>query len=106
MVSKDKLSQKAQSREEVATWLTIETRKTAGIPGFFPAVLDLPVCFTCEPTPGNRLRGVFTNARGWLRGWELTSEEEQRISQLPDAEVALRERPVALYIEMANPHPD
>ena len=39
-------------------------------------------------------------------GWELTTEEEQRISQLPDAEVALRERTVALYIEMVNPHPD
>ena len=49
---------------------------------------------------------LFTNARVWLRGWELTTEEEQRISQFPDAEVALRERPVALYIEMVNPHPD
>ena len=88
------------------SWLTFDDRKTAGIPGFFPAVLDLPVRFTCEPTPGDRLKDVFTNARGWLRGWELTPTEEQRISQLPDAEVALYERPKALYIEMVNPHPD
>ena len=59
-------------------------------------MLDLPVRFTCEPTPGDRLKGVFTNARGWLRGWELTTEEEKRIAQLPDTEVALRERPVTL----------
>ena len=52
------------------------------------------------------MKGVFTNARGWLRGWELTTEEEERIAQLPDAEVALRERPVTLYIEMVNPHSD
>ena len=69
-------------------------------------MLDLPVRFTCEPTPGDRLKGVFTNARGWLRGWELSTEEEQRIAQLPDTEVALRERPVTLYIEMMNPHKD
>ena len=52
------------------------------------------------------MKGVFTNARGWLRGWELTTEEEQKISQFPVAEVALRERPAALYIEMVNPHLD
>ena len=106
VVSKDKLSQKAQSQQAVESWLTFDDRKTAGIPGFFPAVLDLPVRFTCEPTPGDRLKGVFTNARGWLRGWELTTEEEHRIAELPDAEIALRERPVALYIEMVNPHPE
>ena len=62
----------------------------------------------CEPAQGDRLKGIgiFAKARGWLRGWELTTEEEQRISQLSDAELALRERPVALYIEMVNPHPD
>jgi len=106
VVSREKLSQKARSREATASWLTFDDRKTAGIPGFFPLVLDLPVRFTCEPTHGDRLKGVFTNARGWLRGWELPTAEEQRISQLPDAEVALRERPVALYVEMVNPHPD
>jgi len=106
VVSKDELSQKAQSRENMESWLTLADRWTAGIPGFFPAVLDLPVRFTCEPTPGDRLKGVFTNARGWLRGWELKPEEEEIISRLPDAERALRERPVALYIEMTNTHPD
>ena len=43
-------------------------RETAGIPGLLPLVLDLPVRFTQEPARGDRLKGVFTNARGWLRG--------------------------------------
>ena len=106
VISKDKLSQKAQGKEAMQSWLTKDDKHTAGIPGFFPAVLDLPVRFTCEPTPGDRLKGVFTNARGWLRGWELTPTEEERISKLPHAELALYERPKVLYIEMVNPHPD
>ena len=81
IISKDKLSKKSQSRESVESWLTYDDRKTAGIPGFFPAVLDLPVRFTCEPRPGDRLKGVFTNAQGWLRGSELTAEEDERIAK-------------------------
>ena len=106
IISKDKLSKKAKSQEAIESWLTFDDRKTAGIPGFFPAVLDLPIRFTCEPRPGDRLKGVFTNARGWLRGWELTPQEEERLVELPQEEIALRERPLALYIEMANPHPE
>ena len=52
------------------------------------------------------LPAAAANSRGWLRGWELSAEEDQRIAQLPDAELALREHPVTLYIEMVNPHPD
>ena len=35
VISKDKLSKKAQSRESVESWLTYDDRKTAGIPGCF-----------------------------------------------------------------------
>ena len=58
VVSKDKLSKNQQSREAAETWLTLDDRKTGGIAGFFPAVLDLPVRFTCEPTHGDRLKGL------------------------------------------------
>jgi len=64
VISTDKLSKKAQSPEAMESWLMLPDRRTAGIPGFFPAVLDLPIIFTCEPRPGDRLKGVFTNARG------------------------------------------
>ena len=49
IISKDKLSKKAKSQEAIESWLTFDDRKTAAIPGFFPAVLDLPIRFTCEP---------------------------------------------------------
>ena len=54
-------------------------RWTSGIPGCMPLILGLPVRFTGEPERGDRLKGVFTNARGWPRGWQLTNEEEQRL---------------------------
>ena len=54
-------------------------RWISGIPGFMPLILGLPVRFTGEPERGDRLKGVFTNARGWPRGWQLTNEEEQRL---------------------------
>ena len=49
-------------------WLTRDDRSTAGIPGLFPFVLNLPVRFTQEPDRGDRLKGVFTNAHGRLVG--------------------------------------
>ena len=33
--SKDKVSEKGQSKEALQTWLTLDDRRTAGIPGFF-----------------------------------------------------------------------
>ena len=89
-------------------WLTRDDRSTAGIPGLFPLVLNLPVRFTQEPDRGDRLKGVFTNAHGRLVGWTLPSEEEKRVSECDDAEVALHLRPTHLHIEMfsANPNLD
>ena len=85
-----------------ASWLMKMDRATAGLPGMLPLILDLPVRFTQEPTPGDRLKGVFTNARGWLRGWKLPAEEEARLAELDGAEVVLRLRPSHLYIELAS----
>ena len=59
VVSKDKLSQKAQSRATVESWLTFDYHKAAGVQRFFPAVLDLPMRCLCEPTPGDRLKWCF-----------------------------------------------
>ena len=106
LVSTEKVSEKAQSTEALQTWLTLDDRRTAGIPGLLPLVLDLPIRFNCEPEHGDRLRGVFTNARGWLRGWDLPAEEEQRIAAVTEAELALQLRPRRLYIEMASAHPE
>ena len=106
LVSTDKVTASAQSRAAMENWLLYDDRRTAGIPGLLPLVLDLPVRFNCEPEKGDRLKGVFTNARGWLRGWSLTPAEEARLDADDNAEVALRDRPRYLYIEMCTPHPD
>ena len=57
-------------------WLTKMDFDTAGLPGLLPLILDLPIWFTQEPRPGDRHKGVFTNACGWLRGWDITPQEE------------------------------
>ena len=62
-MSEEKLTTNQKSQEAKEKWLTEDDRTTAGIPGFFPLVLDLPVRFTSEPKPGDRHKGVFTNAR-------------------------------------------
>ena len=71
-----------------------------GIPGLLPLVLDLPVRFTESLNKAAREMGVFKHSRGWLRGWQLSEAEEQRLEQLPDAEVVLLERPLSLHIEV------
>ena len=105
LISKEKVSSKSSSDAAKANWLMYHDRWTAGIPGFMPLVLDLPVRFTCEPSRGDRTKGVFTNARGWLRGWELPAEELQRVNNLDEHEIALCLRPTRLYIETRSAHP-
>ena len=58
--------------------------------------------FTAEPEPGDRTKGVFTNARGILRGWDLPEQEQQRTDTTSACEVALQWRPERLYIEMRS----
>lgn len=106
LLSKEKMSQKASSPEAQQTWLTYDDRRTGGIPGLLPLVLDLPVRFTGEPERGDRLRGVFTNARGWLRGWDLPAPDETRAAETSETEIALAYRPLRLYIEMASKNPE
>jgi uncharacterized protein YecT (DUF1311 family) len=105
LVSKDKISSRTNLEQAQQNWLTYHDRWTAGIPGFMPLVLDMPVRFTCEPDRNDRLQGVFTNARGWLRGWELPKEEEDRLQSATTHEIALTQRPLRLYIETVSQSP-
>ena len=82
-----------------AKWLEFDDKTTAGIPGMLPLILDLPIRFTMEPDANDRLKGIFTNARGWLRGWELPEQEEERLKNETSAELVLYRRPTYLYIE-------
>jgi hypothetical protein len=92
---------KASGRHK-SNWLTYDDRHTGGLSGLLPLILDLPVKFTGEPARGDRLNGVFTNARGWIRGWDLPPQEEERIKVVTAAEVVLEQRPLYLYVEMRS----
>ena len=65
---RDRVVKEAGRAASQPSWLMRMDRDTAGIPGLLPLVLDLPVRFTQEPARGDRLKEVFTNAHGWLRG--------------------------------------
>ena len=104
------VAKEGQPKRDVAeairkSWLTFDDRRTAGIPGLFPLILNLPIRFTQEPDSGDRLKGVFTNARGWIRGWTLADTEQQRVDASNDHELALLQRPLRLFIEMASANP-
>ena len=68
---------------------------------------DLPVRFTDTPDKAAREKGVFKNARGWLRGWELDEAEQQRLREnVDDKEVVLKERPRKLFIKTESAYKD
>jgi hypothetical protein len=98
--TKDDSHSKANQEERKEAFLSYHDHKTAGIPGLLPLVLDLPVRFTQAPDRGAKAKGVFTNARGCLRGWELPPEGEERIAGMDDPEIVLKQRPLYLYIEV------
>ena len=81
-------------------WLEFNDRKTSGIPGLFPLILDLPVRFTETPDAQARAMGAFRNARGWIRGWELTPKEQERLERVEERETVLIQRPRRLFIEV------
>ena len=53
-----------------------------------------------------RTQGVFKNARGWLRGWELHEDELKRLETMSEPEIVLVRRPRYLYIELEAPTPE
>ena len=99
---KDGGRRQANEEERKERWLEFHDRHTSGIPGLLPLVLDLPVRFTQAPNAEAKRLGIFTNKRGWLRGWELHPEEEARLAATDDPEVVLHRRPTKLLIEPEN----
>ena len=71
-------------------WLQLPVARTSGIPGLLPLVMDLPVVFKESPDADARRKGVFKNARGILRGWDLDEDEQNHLSATNEPEVVLK----------------
>ena len=102
----DSKIQGERAAQQKDAWLQLPVGRTSGIPGLFPLVHDMPVRFTDAPDKEARLKGVFQNARGWLRGWGLEAAEAERVGQLEDPEVVLQRRPKRLFIETESASKD
>ena len=81
-------------------FLHYHDKKTGGIMGLFPAVLNLPVSLTQTEDASV---GAVKNARGTLVGWTLPHVETARLQNLTDHEVVLEQRPTQLLIKLKNP---
>ena len=81
-------------------FLHLHDKKTAGIMGLFPAVLNLPVRITQTEDASV---GAVKNARGTLIGWTLPDMEAARVQGLTEQEVVLEQRPVQLLIKLKSP---
>ena len=83
----------ARGEELQEEWLQLPVARTSGIPGLLPLVVDLPVIFKESPDADARRKGVFKNARGILRGWDLHEDEQSRLSATDEPEVVLKKTP-------------
>ena len=81
-------------------FLHLHDKKTAGIMGLFPIVLNLPVRFTQTEDASV---GAVKNARGTLIGWTLPEVEAARLQNLAEEEVVLEQRPIQLLIKLKSP---
>ena len=81
-------------------FLHLHDKKTAGIMGLFPAVLNLPVSLTQTEDAS---AGAVKNARGTLVGWTLPDVEVARLHTITDPEVVLEQRPTQLLIKLKKP---
>ena len=90
-----------EKREEAKErLLQYRDRQTGGIPGLLPLAINLPVRFADALGRAAKEQGAFKHARGILRGWELSAEEDERVKSLRDWEVVLQRRPVKLFMEV------
>ena len=81
-------------------FLHLHDKKTAGIMGLFPAVVNLPVRLTQTEDAGV---GAVKNARGTLIGWTLPPMEATRVRNLTQEEIVLEERPIQFLIKLKAP---
>jgi hypothetical protein len=97
-----------EKREKKRRWLRPDyhARRTGGIPSLFPMVFDLPVRLNNADYGAKqkelKLHGVYNQARGRLRGWELHDEDLALLDRNAEAEVVLRHLPKRIFVEMES----
>ncbi len=78
-------------------------KETAITSRTWPAAVPAHSYISSRPDAPNataREQGVFKTARGWLRGWDLTEGEQQRLAEMSDPEVVLQLRLHHVYIHV------
>ena len=98
--TKDEAWSEARIMSMRQQFLHLHDKKTAGIMGLFPAVLNLPVSLTQTEDAS---AGAVKNARGTLVGWTLPDVEVARLQTITDPEVVLEQRPTQLLIKLKKP---
>ena len=97
MSSDDKALKGDQIQKYRERWLHLHDKQTNGILGLFPCVRDMPVRFTDTM---DRERGIFKNARGILKGWQLQPLDAQRASCEDCEELVLTALPEYLFVHI------
>ena len=93
------------TREELVTlkkkWLspTYHAKKTDGILSLCPSAYGLPIRITSGMGTDCKACGVHNGMRGFIRGWELQTDDSKTLIDNVDREVVLQKLPTILWIE-------
>ena len=97
-LSRDDETRSVESLREARTrWLQYTEAKTAGIVGILPLCAELPLRFTDNVDVA---RGACKHSTGTLVGWQLSESDRNAKETACEAEVALRELPLHLFIRI------
>ena len=95
-----------QKQEKKRGWLKphFHAKRTGGIPSLLPLVYDLPLRLM-SANYGSKWKalkshGVFNQARGRLKGWELHDVDAARVQSHSELEIVLFHLPKRLFVEM------
>ncbi len=86
-------------RQHRERWWKRHDKHTNGIPGLFPLIYDLPVCFTHKV---DQARKIYKFTRGKLKGWDLQDIDAATVRASDEPEIVLERLPRRLIVEIAG----
>ena len=99
MAAEDKALTRERLKDLRRQWLQKHDQDTAGIPGLFPAMKEMPVRFTATL---DRQRQIFKHTRGQVVGWQLDALDLQRSHGACEAEFVCEKTPQLLFVRIAK----